>query len=123
MEDPVARGPCSLDELASRMRKPGMGALVSYVGTVRDATGRLGSFEVSAASGAEEELGRIRRDALSRFEVSDAAIRLNPGSLRTGDTVLVVLVGAAHRGPAFDACSFIVDEFKRARSVTCREVW
>jgi hypothetical protein len=54
--------------------------------------------------------------------VEEVAIGIHHGDLAVGDAVLVAAVAAAHRGPAFEACSFVVDSFKRSRTVTAREV-
>lgn len=61
---------------------------------------------------AEAEGARILAEARAKFAVLDAVCHHRVGVLRIGDLAVWVGVGSAHRGAAFDACRYIIDEVK-----------
>jgi molybdopterin synthase catalytic subunit len=93
----------------------GSGALVSFVGTVRD---RQGSDAVSAME-LEHYPGMTERaieamidQAFERFDIRAARVLHRVGPLWPLDQIVLVAVSAAHRGPAFQACEFLIDYLK-----------
>jgi molybdopterin synthase catalytic subunit len=93
----------------------GAGACVTFEGRVRDHDGgrpvRALDYEAYAPL-AEKEGEKIMREARERFQVVGALCVHRTGSLSLGDIAVWVAVTAAHRGAAFDACSYIIDEIK-----------
>ncbi len=80
---------------------------------VQNAGRKVQRLEYQAfASMAEKQGARIVTEALRRFAVLDARCVHRVGRLALGDLAVWVGVSAAHRGPAFDACRFIIDEIK-----------
>jgi len=67
-------------------------------------------------------LARIRQSALVRFEVSRVQIHHRLGRVFPGGHVLVVFVSSPKRGPAFEACRWVVDEIKREEVIRLVEV-
>ena len=61
---------------------------------------------------AVKEGERIIADALRRFPVAHALCIHRVGALDLSDMAVWVGVSSAHRGEAFDACRFIIDEVK-----------
>jgi molybdopterin synthase catalytic subunit len=61
---------------------------------------------------AEKEGERILAEARQRFAVQAAVCLHRVGTLQIGDLAVWVGVSAAHRGAAFDACRYIIDEVK-----------
>jgi len=91
------------------------GGLVVFEGWIRDhnegqAVERL-EYEVYRPL-AEKEGTRIIGEALQRFDISHALCVHREGLLELGEIAVIVCVSAAHRGPAFDACRYIIDEVK-----------
>jgi len=91
------------------------GAFVAFEGWIRDhnegqAVERL-EYEVYRPL-AEKEGARIIGEALARFAISHALCIHREGLLELGEMAVIVCVSAAHRGPAFDACRYIIDEVK-----------
>ncbi len=91
------------------------GALVSFEGWVRNhnegrAVERL-DYEGYEAL-ATKEGASIVEAAIARFGVTNAACVHRLGSLALGDLAVWVGVTAGHRGEAFDACRWIIDEVK-----------
>ncbi len=93
----------------------GAGAFACFEGWVRDHNdGRpVGGLRYEAYTVlAEAEGARILDEARARFAIVDAACVHRTGELALGDLAVWVGVSAAHRGPAFDACRWIIDEVK-----------
>jgi len=70
---------------------------------------------------AEIEGGRILAEAMTRFDVVAAGCVHRVGTLAIGDLAVWVGVSAAHRGAAFDACRYIIDEVKQRVPIWKRE--
>jgi molybdopterin synthase catalytic subunit len=61
---------------------------------------------------AEAEGAAILAEALERFDIVQATCVHRVGELAIGDLAVWVGASAAHRGPAFEACRWIIDEVK-----------
>jgi molybdopterin synthase catalytic subunit len=93
----------------------GAGGYVSFEGWVRDHNEGLEVTRLEYE--AFQELGlkegeRIIAEALRRFPIKHALCIHRLGSLELTDMAVWVAVSSAHRGEAFDACRFIIDEVK-----------
>ena|SRR5688572_2876083 len=91
------------------------GACVTFEGWVRDHNdGRpvLALDYEAFAPLAEREGARILAEAREKFPVVALRCSHRVGSLRIGDLAVWVGVAAAHRGAAFDACRYVIDETK-----------
>ena len=91
------------------------GACVTFEGWVRDhndgrAVLRLGYQ--AYASLAQSEGERILAEARDKFAILDVRCVHRVGLLEIGELAVWVGVSAAHRGAAFDACRYIIDEVK-----------
>jgi len=103
-------------ELAA-LRNSQVGALVSFVGTVREATNGSTSgithLELEHYPGmTEKSLTGIAQQALDRWQVNDVVIIHRVGKLQVSDQIVLVAVASQHRGTAFSACEFIMDYLK-----------
>jgi molybdopterin synthase catalytic subunit len=93
----------------------GAGAFISFEGWVRDHNeGReVTRLEYEAFQElAVKEGARIVAEALQRFAILHALCIHRVGALDVSDMAVWVGVSSAHRGEAFDACRFIIDEVK-----------
>jgi molybdopterin synthase catalytic subunit len=107
--------PIDAAALQRRLAAPGAGACVTFEGWVRNHhEGRpVTALEYEAFGDlAEKEGARIMAEALAKFPVVAAACVHRTGRLEVGGLAVWVGVAAAHRGAAFDACRFIIDETK-----------
>jgi molybdopterin synthase catalytic subunit len=99
----------------AELKNLGAGGYVSFEGWVRDQNeGReVTRLEYEAFQElAVKEGDRIIAEALRRFPVKHALCLHRVGSLALGDMAVWVGVSSAHRGEAFEACRFIIDEVK-----------
>lgn len=113
--------PLATAELARALADEGCGALVTFEGWVRNhnegrRVERL-EYESYEALGLSEGK-RILVEAIERFGVSHARCVHRLGGLDLGDVAVWVGVSAPHRGEAFAACRYIIDEVKR-----CVPIW
>jgi len=100
---------------------PEMGALVTFVGVVRDDDG-LEAMELEAyEEAAYEELAAIRDEALEHYAIDSVDIVHRVGRLQVGDTILVIVVGAGHRKEAFPACEYVIDRLKQTVPIWKKE--
>ena len=91
------------------------GALVVFEGWIRDhnegqAVERL-EYEVYKPV-AEKEGARIIDEAIEKFQVSHALCIHREGLLELSEVAVIVCVSSPHRGEAFDACRYIIDNIK-----------
>ncbi|RVU46443.1 molybdenum cofactor biosynthesis protein MoaE [Rubrivivax rivuli] len=102
---------------ALRAGDPAVGAVASFIGTVRDRNGG-GAGEVSAMElehypgMTEKSIEAMIDAALARFDIRAARVVHRVGPLQPGDQIVLVAVSSAHRGQAFQACEFLMDYLK-----------
>lgn len=119
----LARAPIDAAALTAQVRREEHGGIATFVGSVRNHhRGReVVALEYTAYEAmAERVSGEIVGEASARWPIA-VAMAHRIGALEVGDTAIVVAVGAAHRGAAFDACRWIVDEVKRRVPIWKRE--
>ena len=103
-------------ELAQmRLVHPEAGALVSFVGQVRDLNdgAMVAGMHLEHYPGmTEKALSDISSQAMQRWELADALVIHRYGDLKPLDQIVLVVVASAHRQAAFAACEFIMDYLK-----------
>ena len=102
----------------------GAGGYASFEGWVRDHNEgqEVTGLEYEAFQElAVKEGDRIVAEALRRFPVKRALCIHRVGSLGLGEMAVWVGVSSAHRGEAFDACRFIIDEVKHRLPIWKKE--
>jgi molybdopterin synthase catalytic subunit len=100
---------------ALRARDPRVGAVVTFIGTVRDVNDDAQVLQMTLEhypGMTEKALDAIVVQARQRFDIYDALVIHRVGDLRPTDQIVLVAVNGAHRGAAFDACRFIIDYLK-----------
>jgi molybdopterin synthase catalytic subunit len=100
---------------ALRRDDAGVGAVASFVGTVRDANDGQGvvALELEHYPGmTEAAIETMIDEALGRFDIRAARVIHRVGPLAPCDQIVLVIVTAAHRTPAFQACEFLMDYLK-----------
>jgi molybdopterin synthase catalytic subunit len=95
--------------------KNNVGALVSFVGQVRDMNdgGEIHALTLEYyPEMTQKALEAIESEAKTRWDVIDTLIIHRVGKLKPQDQIVLVAVTSAHRGEAFKACEFIMDYLK-----------
>ena len=100
---------------AMRLSNPNIGAVVSFVGQVRDLNDgdNVASMTLEHYPGmTEKSLESIVEQAKNRWAIEDALVVHRVGELKPLDQIVLVLVASAHRKDAFAACEFMMDYLK-----------
>jgi molybdopterin synthase catalytic subunit len=93
----------------------GVGAVVAFVGTVRDRSdgADVSRMELEHYPGmTETSIDAMIDAALARFDIRAARVIHRVGVLDAQDQIVLVVVTSAHRGQAFQACEFLMDYLK-----------
>ena len=98
----------------ARSKNSEIGAIVSFVGTVRDLQSEtLKSLTLEHyPEMTEKSLESIVIKARSRWEIENITIIHRVGKLLISDQIVLVIVTSKHRQEAFDSCNFIMDYLK-----------
>ena len=118
--------PLSIAACEDFVASPEVGGAVVFIGTVRNKTAaktvtRL-EFEAYEPM-AIREMEKIATRALSEFSVHKISIHHHIGVLDIGEVPVVIAVSAPHRGAAFDACEFCIDELKKTVPIWKKEIF
>ncbi|MEA3324881.1 MAG: molybdenum cofactor biosynthesis protein MoaE [Euryarchaeota archaeon] len=98
-----------IDEMIGNAKHPDAGAVVTFLGIVRD-DGIVGMEIEAYTKRAIHELGLIRDEALEQFDLTSLDVIHRTGSLAVSDNILLIVCGAPHRKDAFAACEYVIDE-------------
>ncbi len=120
----IQRDPISTQAEVDRLKLPQDGAAVIFEGVVRDnARGRRTlylDYEAYEAM-ALKQMNALTEQARSQFAIRDIALVHRLGRLEIGETSVLIVVASAHRGPAFDACRWIIDTLKKTVPIWKKE--
>jgi len=108
--------PIDVGALVAEVAKTGNGATLVFIGTVRDVNnGRAitGMDYTAYNSMAERELTEILGEAAGKFETTDMVVEHRVGTLGLGDASVVIAVAHPHRGPAYDASRYVIEQLKQ----------
>jgi molybdopterin synthase catalytic subunit len=112
--------------LTERVRRPDCGAVVIFLGTVRDLTGdrRTVALDYEAYAGmAEKIMAEIEADTRRRWPVGDMLLEHRLGHLDVSDISVAVAVSCPHRAQAFEACRHAIDRLKELVPIWKKENW
>lgn len=111
----ITADPIDPAELRLALLDTAAGACVTFEGWVRDLNEgkavRALEYEAYAPL-AEKEGATILAEAMARHEVRRIAAAHRVGRLGLGEMAVWVGVVAEHRGAAFSACRYVIDELK-----------
>jgi molybdopterin synthase catalytic subunit len=112
--------------IAGQVTDDGAGAVVTFVGTVRDnARGRrvLWLDYEAYDEAAETQLWRIVAEMRDRWPVVAVAIEHRTGRLEIGEASVVIAVSSAHRDAAFQAASHAIERIKQIVPIWKKEAY
>lgn len=111
--------------LAQRRMSTGMGAAVYFAGVVRDTEGQtsISAIDYEAFEKmAEHQFGKIFDQIEKRWPVESVRVVHRIGVVNVNEPSLWVEVIAPHRGEAFAASQFLIDEMKKTVPIWKRPV-
>lgn len=90
-----------------------VGAVVTFLGVVRDDSGQLARMEIEHYPGmTEKAIAAIVDEAMERWSLVDARVIHRYGALQPGEAIMMVATAARHRAAAFAAAEFLMDYLK-----------
>jgi molybdopterin synthase catalytic subunit len=120
----IVREPIATQDYANAIKAGEDGATVVFEGIVRNnSRGRrtlyldYEAYETMALS----EMRKLAQSALELFAVRDVRLVHRLGRLEIGETSVLVVVAAAHRGTAFEACRWLIDSIKKTVPIWKKE--
>ena len=120
----IGREPISTAAELHRIKLPSDGAAVVFEGVVRDNTrGRRTlylDYEAYEAM-AIKQMHALTEQARSNFAIRAVTLVHRLGRLEIGETSVLIVVASAHRGPAFEACRWIIDTLKKTVPIWKKE--
>ena len=112
------------EEMVENCRTKSAGAIVLFLGTVREITGNEQTLflEYEAfAPLAEKTLIEIAEEATSKWGIQKIEIIHRLGILHPGETSIAVCVSCPHRADAFAACQQIMNKIKEVVPIWKKE--
>ena len=89
------------------------GAVVSFTGLARAASGAVETLELEAYPGfTDAEIARMTEAAAERFGLQDVLVVHRVGKIGPGEAIVFVAAAAAHRRAAFEAADHLMDYLK-----------
>jgi len=120
----ITRETIDTKQVADGLKRGEDGALLVFEGVVRNQTrGRKTLYLDYEAyeDMALQQMESLAAEALQQFKIRDVAIVHRLGRLEIGETSVLIAVASAHRGPAFDACRWIIDTLKKTVPIWKKE--
>jgi molybdopterin synthase catalytic subunit len=120
----ITSSPINATDLIPRVRRDSDGAVVLFMGVVRDHdAGRpvVGlSYEAYEAM-ATRKLSEVCADVAAQYEIGDIAVIHRIGDLAVGEASVVIAVAAPHRDAAYKASREVIERLKREVPIWKRE--
>jgi molybdopterin synthase catalytic subunit len=122
----ISGEPLNIKACIDWVMSPDCGGIDVFIGTVRASTkGKCVvklEFEAYEAM-ALKEMEKIAEDVLQKWAVHKIVIHHRTGVLEVGEVPVVIVVSAAHRDAAFDACRYTIDTLKQTVPIWKKEIF
>lgn len=116
MRTAIVDAPLDVSALIAEVAADRNGATIVFLGTVRDVNdGRpVTGMEYTAYRGmAERELATIVSEAVAEFGTDDIVVEHRVGALGLGEASVAIVVAHPHRGAAYEASRYVIEQLKR----------
>ncbi len=122
----LTSGPIDYAELTERVRSNQAGAVVLFLGTVREMTSgrQTSSLDYEGyPEMAEKTTAEIDREARQKWPIINSGIVHRLGHLELGEISVAVAVSTPHRRQSFEAGQFLIDQLKARVPIWKKENW
>ncbi len=122
----LTNDPIDYTALTERVRSPAAGAVVLFLGTVREMTAGRQTVALDYEAYpemAQAKMAELEQTARQRWPVVEVEIIHRLGHLELGDVSVAIAVSCPHRQQAFEAGKFLIDEFKQIVPIWKKENW
>jgi len=114
-----------IDEYQKNMRQSGAyGAMANFIGTMRNSNEGKDIVEMFLEhypGMTEKSLEKIVKGAQQQWNIIDILVVHRVGNIKPDDSIVLVAVWSKHRGDAFDACRYIMEQLKSTAPFWKRE--
>lgn len=123
-----------INEVVESLRSRKVGAIVTFIGTVRDFTkvpqedGPEKTTQVkdliyeSYDGMALEKMAEIREYAKSKYKINDMNLIHRKGKLKPSENIVIIACSSGHRNEAFSACEYAIKELKKIVPIWKKEI-
>jgi molybdopterin synthase catalytic subunit len=123
----VSDEPIDAGGLLERVGRPDSGAVVLFLGTVRNhSEGKSGvthlDYEVYPEM-VEEKISEVIVEAAKQWPLLSVAVEHRSGVVGLGQVSVAVAVSTAHRSDAFESARFVIDQLKERVPIWKKEFW
>jgi molybdopterin synthase catalytic subunit len=122
----LTNGTIDYHALTEQVRRNDCGAVVTFLGTVRDLTGdrKTVALDYQAYPGmAEKKMAEIEEETRTRWPVGAMVMVHRLGHLEVGEVSVAVAVSCPHRAQALEACRYAIDRLKELVPIWKKENW
>ncbi len=123
----VSPGPIDPSVVLDHVTDPSCGAVVLFLGTVRDhSAGVTGvtHLEYEAYGGVvEDKIAEVVAEARAQWSVARLAAVHRVGEVAVGEISVAVAASSPHRGDAFEAGRYLIDQLKSRAPIWKKEHW
>jgi molybdopterin synthase catalytic subunit len=122
----LTREPIDYAALTDGVRSPDAGAVVLFLGTVREMTHGRRTVALNYEAYTEmatAKMEELHQEASQRWPVTTAHIVHRLGYLELGEVSVAVAVSCPHRADAFEAARFLIDRLKEIVPIWKQENW
>ena len=122
----ISPDPLNIQSCIDWAMSPQVGGIDVFIGTVRDTTKgkKVVRLEFEAyESMALKEMEKIAAEILAKWPVHKVLIHHRTGILSVGEVPVIIVVSAAHRAAAFDACRYAIDTLKQTVPIWKKEIF
>jgi molybdopterin synthase catalytic subunit len=126
MQFAITEKPLNVNTVMKAVRGEDTGAVVDFVGTVRSETRGHRVLRLEYEAYSEMALAlfeRLQKEADHRWHGTRLAIHHRIGVCEVGELTVVIAAAAPHRGAAFEACRFAIEQLKAHAPIWKREVY
>lgn len=115
-----------LEPLVQHVRKDSNGAVVTFLGVVRDFSRGRKVLYLEYEAYREMAIRKMRQIAAEiheKWTIDDIAMVHRVGHLEVGERSVAIAVAAPHRKVAFEACEYAINRLKEIVPIWKKEVW
>lgn len=120
----IIRSPIDTSSVLEGIKRGEDGAAVVFEGVVRNETRGRKTLYLDYEAYEEmalRQMESLAAQALTQLQIREVALVHRLGRLQIGETSVLIVVAAAHRAPAFDACRWLIDMLKRTVPIWKKE--
>ncbi len=120
----ITESPISIERVIESVRDSGCGAILVFIGTVRDMSDdkKVLYLQYEAyREMAEKLLSKLSEDAKQRFGVKHISIAHRTGKVYPGEVSVAIAVSSPHRKEAYEASRYLIESLKKETPIWKKE--